>query len=56
MNVHISEPTKNLLKGKNYIIEERGKLEVKGKGIYTQSLRIKIKKNFNNIKFKKKAN
>ena len=35
MNVHISEPTKNLLKGKHYIIEERGKLEVKGKGIYT---------------------
>lgn len=31
MKVHISEETKNLL-GDNYVIEERGELEVKGKG------------------------
>jgi hypothetical protein len=30
--IHISQTTKNLLNGKNYIINERGTLEVKGKG------------------------
>ena len=30
--IHISQTTKNLLNGKKYIINERGTLEVKGKG------------------------
>ena len=31
--IHISQTTKNLLNGKKYIINERGTLEVKGKGL-----------------------